>query len=234
MKRTAAVTDDRRLALLADKPSGQLLVHEIYKSLQGESLHTGYPCAFVRLAVCDARCSWCDTPHAFAQGEPMPLPRVIERVLELDVPRVLVTGGEPLIQPEAIELLRQLCDEGLSVLLETSGAHDLRPVDPRVHVVMDIKCPGSGEHERNLWDNLDALKPSDEIKLVVAGRADFDWATDLIAERRLESRAHICFSPVWGAVEPSELARWLLDSGLKARLALQLHKIVWGAHTRGV
>ena len=152
-------------------PPGELLIHEIYRSVQGESTFAGLPCVFVRTSVCDLRCKWCDTPHAFAHGERMTRAAVLEAALAFDCPLVELTGGEPLLQPDVFPLMTALCDAGKTVLLETSGAHDIGPVDPRVHVVMDLKCPDSGECDRNLWANLDRLKPTDQIKLVIASAA---------------------------------------------------------------
>jgi 7-carboxy-7-deazaguanine synthase len=224
----------RRLALLEGKPAGQLLVHEIYRSLQGESSFAGQPCVFVRLAVCGQRCRWCDTPHAFTQGELMTIDAVVERVLGHGCSLVELTGGEPLLQPEALTLMRRLADLGLTVLLETSGAEDVGPVDPRVHVIMDLKCPDSGEQENNRWENLDELEAGDEIKLVIASRRDFDWAAEVIRRRRLDQRFTVLLSPVFGELDPRELARWLLESGVGARLQLQLHKYIWDPRARGV
>src|SRR5205085_1647315 len=149
-----------------------------YRSLQGESAYAGLPCVFVRLSVCDARCVWCDTPHAFNQGRLLPLDEVVAAALAYDCPLVEVTGGEPLLQPEVLPLMSRLADAGRTVLLETSGAHDVAPVDRRVHIIMDLKCPDSGECGHNFWPNLDRLKPTDQIKFVVASRGDFDCAAD--------------------------------------------------------
>jgi 7-carboxy-7-deazaguanine synthase len=230
----SATTHSRRLALLEHKRGGDLLVHEIYRSVQGESSYAGLPCVFVRLAVCDARCSWCDTPHAFNEGESVALSTVMERVLAFHCPLVEITGGEPLLQSEALTLMTELCDRGCEVLLETSGAHDVAPVDDRVHIIMDIKCPDSGEQPRNRLANLDVLKPSDELKFVVASRADFDWAAELCRSERLSDRFSVLFSAVFDAVSPRELADWLLESGLHVRMQLQLHKYVWDVKARGV
>jgi 7-carboxy-7-deazaguanine synthase len=225
----------RRLAPLARRGKGELLVHEIYRSVQGESTFAGLPCVFVRLAACDARCAWCDTPHAFAAGEPMGVAAVVERILAFDCPLVEVTGGEPLLQPEVLPLMTRLADGGRKVLLETSGAHDVGVVDGRVHIVMDLKCPDSGESARNLWANLERLKPSDEIKLVVASRRDFDWGVEQVRAHALERRFTVLFSPAFGLVAPRDLAEWLLASGLvRARMQLQMHKYIWDARARGV
>src|SRR5262245_19964216 len=158
----------QRLLPLADKPAGTLLIHEIYRSLQGESTFAGLPCVFVRTAVCDARCVWCDTPHAFNQGTVWTLDDIVAKVLSYNTPLVEITGAEPLVQPEVMLLMQRLADRGLTVLLETSGAHDVKPVDRRVHIIMDLKCPDSGECENNRWQNLEHLKPGDQIKFVIA------------------------------------------------------------------
>lgn len=224
----------QRLAPLARKPPGQLLIHEIYRSLQGESTFAGLPCVFVRLAVCDARCVWCDTPHAFTQGQPMTLDAVLARVADLDTPLVEVTGGEPLLQEEVLPLMARLADRGKTVLLETSGLRDISRVDRRVHIIMDLKCPDSGECDNNLWSNLDHLKATDEIKFVIASRRDFDWTVDVIRNHGLDQRFEVLLSAVFGAVTPRELAAWLLESRLQIRLQLQMHKYIWDPAARGV
>ncbi|HEY8506380.1 MAG TPA: radical SAM protein [Gemmataceae bacterium] len=232
---TSRAVPRHRVALLDQRPAGQLLIHEIYRSLQGESTFAGLPCVFVRLAVCDARCEWCDTPHAFTQGEPMAPGAVRERVLSYGCPLVEFTGGEPLLQPEVLPLMARLADDGLTVLLETSGAHDVAPVDPRVHVIMDLKCPDSGECANNRWENLDALKPTDQVKFVVASRRDFDWAVGVICSRGLEGRFEVLLSAAFGRVSTRELAEWLLASGLqRVRMQLQMHKYIWDPKARGV
>lgn len=231
---TEAAKRERHLLPLQGKPEGQLLIHEIYRSIQGESSFAGLPCVFVRLAVCDARCTWCDTPHAFVEGTARTVEAVLEEVAGLACPLVEVTGGEPLLQPEVFGLMTVLADRGHRVLLETSGLRDIRPVDPRVHVIMDIKCPASGESERNRWDNLDALKPTDEVKLVVASREDFEWAEAVVRERLLHERFGVIFSPVFGKVAPADLAEWVLDTGLQVRMQVQLHKYIWDPKARGV
>ncbi|MFL5331018.1 MAG: 7-carboxy-7-deazaguanine synthase QueE [Gemmataceae bacterium] len=229
-----SIVQPQRLALLGTKAPGELLIHEIYRSLQGESAFAGLPCVFVRLAVCDARCRWCDTPHAFQQGEQVPVDEVFERAMAIDCPLVEVTGGEPLLQPEVHPLMRRLLDSGRQVLLETSGAHDVGSVDRRVHIIMDIKCPDSGECENNYWANLDRLKKTDETKFVIASRRDFDWAIGTIKQHDLDNRFGMLMSPVFDEVEPVELSQWILDSGRQIRLQLQLHKLLWGPKARGV
>jgi 7-carboxy-7-deazaguanine synthase len=225
---------DHRLALLRDKPAGRLLIHEIYRSLQGESTFAGLPCVFVRLAVCDARCVWCDTPHAFTQGDLWDVAEVVRRVEEYGDPLVEITGGEPLLQEEVFPLMTRLADLGRTVLLETSGAHDVRRVDARVHIIMDLKCPDSGECAGNYWPNLEALKPADQIKFVIASRRDFDWAVDTIRARQLDRRFTVLLSPVFGQVPPLQLAEWLLASRLQVRMQLQMHKFIWDPEARGV
>ena len=224
-----------RVALLQSKPPGRLLIHEIYCSIQGESTFAGLPCVFVRLAVCDARCRWCDTPHAFTEGVQMEPAAVLERVRELACPLVEITGGEPLLQPEVLPLMTALADSGHTVLLETSGLHDVSSVDRRVHIIMDLKCPDSGECERIRWENLAALKPSDQIKFVIASKRDFEWAEGVVREQRLEQRFTVLFSAVFGEVHPRELTKWLLACGLQhVRVQLQMHKYIWDPKTRGV
>ena len=234
MQSTSSLANGNRLALLRDKPAGQLLIHEIYRSLQGESTFQGLPCVFVRLAVCDARCVWCDTPHAFNQGEVLSQEEVLRKVLELGDGVVEITGGEPLLQEEVFPLMTRLADAGKTVLLETSGAHDIGRVDPRVHIIMDLKCPDSGEEPGNRWANLEILKGSDQIKFVIASRRDFDWALDAIGRHRLDERFVVLLSAVLGQVQPAELAGWLLASGLQVRMQLQMHKFVWDPKQRGV
>jgi len=223
-----------RLKPLEGKPAGTLLIHEIYRSLQGESTFAGLPCVFIRLTACHLRCVYCDTPHAFAQGEILELNQIVARALGLGDPLVEITGGEPLLQPEVFPLMTRLADSGKTVLLETSGAIDIAPVDRRVRVILDIKTPGSGESVANLWTNLDRLKPCDEVKVVVCDRADFDWAVAIVRRERLHERCPVLFSPAFGLVDPAELAGWVLESRLPIRLQLQQHKILWDPMARGV
>lgn len=224
-----------RVALLRDLPPGELFIHEIYQSVQGESTFAGLPCVFVRTAVCDSRCKWCDTPHAFAQGERMSRASVLEKALYFGSPLVEITGGEPLLQPDVFPLMTELCDMGKTVLLETSGAHDLSEVDRRVHTIMDLKCPDSGESHRNRWANLACLKPTDQIKFVIASRNDWTWTASVIREHRLDERFQCLVSCVFDAVKPVELADWLLESGLhRVRMQLQMHKYIWDPNKRGV
>jgi 7-carboxy-7-deazaguanine synthase len=212
-----------------------LVVHEIYRSIQGESTFAGLPCAFVRLTGCNLRCVWCDTPQAFYGGKRMQRAEVRERALGLGTPLVELTGGEPLLQPGALVLLRELCDAGRTVLVETSGEADVSRVDPRVHKIMDLKAPGSGESHRNRWSNLSSLGKGDEIKFVLADRADYEWMRATVRERGLEGRGlPLLASTVWGKLSPKDLVDWVLEDGLTVRVQVQLHKIIWGADTQGV
>ncbi|NUP13521.1 MAG: radical SAM protein [Polyangiaceae bacterium] len=212
-----------------------LVVHEIYKSVQGESTFAGVPCTFVRLTGCNLRCAWCDTEQAFYKGTRMRRDEVLERALALGTPLVELTGGEPLLQPGVIPLLASLCDAGKTVLVETSGEADVSRVDPRVHKIMDLKAPGSGESHRNRWENLLHIRPTDEIKFVLAGRADYEWMRAVVAERKLAALGcPLLVSPVWGKLDPKDLVAWLLEDGLPVRLNMQIHKVVWGAQAQGV
>jgi 7-carboxy-7-deazaguanine synthase len=231
---SSALAHPNRLKPLAGKPVGSLVIHEIYRSLQGESTFAGLPCVFIRLTACHLRCGYCDTPHAFGQGEAMPLDEVVARALALGDRLVEVTGGEPLLQPEVFPLMARLADAGRIVLLETSGALDISPVDRRVHVILDLKTPGSDEVEANLWSNLDRLKPTDEVKFVICDRADFDWAVAQVRAHSLTDRCPVLFSPAFGRVNPTALAAWVLESRLPVRLQLQQHKILWDPNARGV
>lgn len=231
-ERSAAIA--RRLKPLEGKPSGSLMIHEIYRSLQGESTYTGLPCVFIRLTACHLRCVYCDTPHAFNQGKPLTLDEIVDRVEELGDELVELTGGEPLLQDEVHPLMTRLADLGKTVLLETSGAVDTSLVDPRVRVILDLKTPGSGEAAANVWSNVDLLKPIDEVKFVLCDRADFDWAVDVIRRHDLPKRCPVLVSAVFGQLSPTDLAAWVLESGLPLRLQLQQHKILWDPSARGV
>lgn len=208
-------------------------ITEIFFSIQGESSHAGRPCVFVRLTGCNLRCTWCDSEYTFTGGERMSLEDVTARVKGYGCNLVEITGGEPLAQAEVFPLIERLCDDGFEVLIETSGSIDITPVDRRAKLILDIKCPGSGEVEKNRWANLHDLKPHDEIKFVIADRADYEWAKALIAERRLE-RWTVLLSPVWGRMDMKALAEWMLADRVPARFQTQLHKHIWGADVHGV
>lgn len=212
----------------------RLKVHEIFYSIQGESSFAGRPCVLVRLTGCQMRCVWCDSEHSFYQGGWMTLEEIVEEVGGHGCPLVEVTGGEPLLQPGVHPLMERLCDAGYEVLLETGGGVDISTVDPRVRRILDVKCPASGEAENNRWENLDQLTPRDEVKLVVADRADYDWARRIVLENRLAERCIVHLAPVHGELSAVELAGWMLADRLEARLGLQIHKLLWGEDTRGV
>ena len=208
-------------------------ITEIFFSIQGESSHAGRPCVFVRLTGCNLRCTWCDSEYTFTGGERMSIDDVLERVKSYGCNLVEVTGGEPLAQAESFELIERLCQLGYEVLIETSGSIDVTPVDPRAKMILDIKCPGSGEAAKNRWENLDVLRAHDEIKFVIADRADYEWARRVIEERRLD-RWTVLLSPVWGTMNPKDLAEWMLADRVPARFQTQLHKHIWGADVKGV
>jgi 7-carboxy-7-deazaguanine synthase len=213
-----------------------LRVTEIFRSIQGESTHAGRPCTFVRLTGCPMRCVWCDSEYTFSGGDHVLIEDVMKQVRDFGCRLVEVTGGEPLAQPEALALITKLCDEGYEVLIETGGYVSTSEVDQRAKIILDIKCPGSGEAERNHWPNLDLLRADlDEAKFVIADRADWDFALKVIAEHDLETRARaVLISPAWGQIDLAELANWIAGSGMKLRMQLQLHKYIWGPDARGV
>lgn len=212
----------------------RLRVNEIFYSLQGESSFAGRPCVLVRLTGCQMRCVWCDSEYSFYVGTWYGVDEVMREVEGYGCPLVEVTGGEPLLQPGVHLLLRRLCEAGFEVLLETGGGLDISSVDPRVRRIVDVKCPGSGESGNNRWENLDQLRPTDELKFVLADEADYEWARDLIAERGLSRRCPILFSTVHDGLALPVLARRVLEDRLPVRVQVQLHKLIWGPTTRGV
>lgn len=222
---------DPRLRLPAVE---RLRVNEIFYSLQGESTFVGRPCVLVRLTGCQMRCVWCDSEHSFYEGDWRSIEEVMAEVAGFACPLVEVTGGEPLLQPGAQTLMRRLCDAGYEVLLETGGGLDIAAVDRRVRRIVDVKCPASGECDHNLWSNLDELRTTDELKFVLADRSDYEWARDLLRERRLAERCPVLFSVVHGAMDLQELAERVLADRLPVRVQTQLHKLIWGADRRGV
>jgi 7-carboxy-7-deazaguanine synthase len=203
-------------------------VYEIFFSLQGEASRVGLPTVFVRLTGCPLRCGYCDTEYAFQGGQNMSVAEILDKVQSYGVKRVTVTGGEPLAQKECVALLSTLCDAGYDVSLETSGAMDIAKVDERVSVILDVKTPGSGEVEKNLWPNLGLLKPKDEVKFVLCDGADYAWAKQILEEYDIATRCLVLFSPVHGQLEPRQLAEWVLQDRLPVRMQVQLHKILWG------
>ncbi len=211
-----------------------LRVTEIFHSIQGESTHAGRPCAFVRLTGCNLRCVWCDTAYAFHGGAPLSIEEILDSIRKFGCRLVEVTGGEPLAQAEAIPLLTRLVEEGYEVLLETGGSLPIEEVPAGVKRIVDVKCPGSGESGRNRWENLDRLRPGDELKFVIAGREDYEWARARVMERGLAERAPVLFSAVHGRLDPGVLARWILEDRLPVRVQVQMHKILWPGVERGV
>ena len=209
-------------------------ITEIFHSIQGESSYAGQPCVFVRLTGCPLRCTWCDTDYAFHGGQDDSVDGVLAKVHSYGCRLVEVTGGEPLAQPESLPLMTRLCDAGYTVLLETSGAIDIAPVDPRVHVILDVKCPGSDMTDRMHWPNLSRLAAKDEAKFVLADRADYDWAREALARYDLANRCTVLFSPVFGSLDLRELAEWILADRLPVRFQLQMHKYIWAPDMRGV
>lgn len=220
----------------ADRPHlpTMLKVTEIFHSIQGESTHAGRPCVFVRLTGCPLRCTWCDTAYAFYGGLDLAQDDIIAQVRAFGCTLVEVTGGEPLSQAASLPLLTRLCDEGFEVLLETSGAVDTSGVDGRVHIVLDVKCPGSGMAERMYWPNVDRLAPRDEVKFVIKDRADYEWAREVVRSRNLAARCTVLMSPVFGEVDARQLAEWVLTDRLPVRFQLQMHKQIWAPDMRGV
>lgn len=219
----------RGLKSMRDKD--KILVHEIFASIQGESTFAGEPCIFVRTAVCHLRCSYCDTAHAFHDGKEMSVDEIIERVVSMGIPVVEVTGGEPLLQPKTQELMRRLCDSGLTVLLETSGAVSIREVDRRVHVILDVKTPGSGEVSRNVLSNMDVLWPTCEVKFVICDEADYKFASAFLKEHDLTKKCTVLFSPEAEKMDAASLAEWIVRDRLPVRFQIQMHKVLWGDRT---
>lgn len=212
-----------------------LVIHEIYASIQGESTFAGLRCAFVRTTGCNLRCVWCDTPQAFYGGTRMARREVFDAAMALGTPLVELTGGEPLLQPAVLPLMSELCDAGKTVLVETSGEADVSAVDPRVHKIMDLKAPGSGECAGNRWSNLEHVRVTDEIKFVLASREDYEWMRDVIRDRALASRTpNLLASTVFGKLAARDVVRWVLEDALAVRVQLQLHKYIWKPDATGV
>ena len=214
---------------------GKLKINEIYLSVQGESTWAGLPCVFVRLTGCDSRCSYCDTEYAFYEGSRKSLDQVFDEVLRFECPLVEITGGEPLLQKSVLSLMAALCDADRTVLIETSGAHDISGIDPRVHRIMDLKTPSSGEVARNLYANIAFLNHRDEVKFVIGSRDDYEWSREQIEYHQLANRVKaVLLSPVFGRIEPREIVEWMLEDRLSARFQLQIHKFIWDPRARGV
>lgn len=216
-----------------DQPT--LTVNEVYQSIQGESTWAGCRCAFVRLTFCNLRCTYCDTEYAFYKGTRRTLASLFEEVEALDCPLVEITGGEPLLQRNVLPLMTMFCDAGRTVLLETSGASDISMVDARVHRIMDLKAPGSGECDRNLYANIACLTQRDEVKFVIGSREDYEWSRARIHEHGLPQRCRaVLLSPVFGRIHPRDIVAWMLEDKLDARFQLQMHKFIWEPDRKGV
>lgn len=212
-----------------------LTVNEIYQSVQGESTWAGLPCVFVRLTFCDLRCTYCDTAYAFYEGKKRPVEEIVQEVLAFDVPLVELTGGEPLLQKNSLPLMTTLCDAGKTVLIETSGAHDISKIDPRVHRIMDLKTPSSGECGRNLYANIPHLNKGDEVKFVIGTREDYEWTRDQIRTHELDQRVNtVLLSPIFGKIQARDIVDWMLADKLPARFQLQMHKFIWEPTKKGV
>lgn len=212
-----------------------LTINEIYHSIQGESTWAGEPCVFVRLTFCDLRCTYCDTEYAFYEGKKQTLDEIATAVAAFQCPLVEITGGEPLLQKNVLPLMTILADAGHTVLLETGGAHDISKVDPRVHRIMDLKTPGSGEGARNLFSNIEHLTERDEVKFVIGSREDYDWSREQVGRYTLTQRCGaVLFSPIFGRIDPREIVEWILADRLPVRFQLQMHKFIWTPTKRGV
>ncbi len=212
-----------------------LKVNEIYYSVQGESAAAGLPCVFVRLTYCNLRCNYCDTEYAFYDGKDMHISEVISEINKYDCKLVEITGGEPLVQMgECLDLMNQLCNEGFTVLIETGGSLQIQNIDSRVKIIMDLKCPSSGMEKKNLYENIDYIKPTDELKFVIGSREDYDWAKEIILKYSLDGKCEILFSVVFGKLEPVQLVNWILEDKLNVRFQIQMHKFIWHPETKGV
>ena len=211
-----------------------LKVNEIYHSIQGESSKSGLPCVFVRLTYCNLRCTYCDTEYAFYEGEDKTIREIINEVKKYNCKLVEITGGEPLVQDESLELMKRLCDEGFEVMLETGGSLPIKDIDDRVLIIMDLKCPSSKMEKKNLYENISFLKPADELKFVIGNREDYDWSKKIISEYDLKDKSKILFSVVFGELEPVSLVNWIIEDKLDVRYQLQMHKYIWHPEEKGV
>ena len=209
-------------------------VNEIYYSIQGESTKAGLPCVFVRLTYCNLRCTYCDTEYAFYEGKDLSIDEILSEVKKYDCNLVEITGGEPLVQEESLDLMKRLCDEGFEVLLETGGSLSIKNIDERVKIIMDLKCPSSKMMKKNLYENINYIKKIDELKFVIGTREDYEWTKEVIDKYDLTNKCEILFSIVFGELEPITLVNWVLEDKLKVRFQLQIHKFIWSPETKGV
>ncbi|MBR73416.1 MAG: 7-carboxy-7-deazaguanine synthase [Dehalococcoidaceae bacterium] len=212
----------------------EIKVNEIYKSVQGESTYSGLPCTFIRLTFCNLRCSYCDTEYAFYEGTDMRIPEIIKKVNNLKCNLVEVTGGEPLVQDGCIDLLKALISNGNKILIETGGALSIEKIPKEVVIILDIKCPSSNMSDKNLWSNIDLIKPSDEIKFVIGDKKDYNWSKKIIKKYNLTDKCTILFSPVYNKIEPKTMVEWIMKDNLNVRFQTQLHKSIWNHNTKGV
>jgi len=211
-----------------------LKVNEIYLSIQGESSKAGLPCIFIRLTYCNLRCTYCDTEYAFYEGRDFSIDEIISDVKKYNCNLVEVTGGEPLFQDECVELMKKLCNDGFNVMLETGGSLAIKEIDSRVMIIMDLKCPSSGMMKKNLYENINYLKPTDEVKFVIGTREDYDWSKEIFSKYNLTKKCAVLFSVVFGKLEPISLVEWILEDKLNVRFQLQMHKYVWEPTAKGV
>ena len=211
-----------------------LKVNEIYFSIQGESTKAGLPCVFVRLTYCNLRCTYCDTEYAFYEGKDLSIDEILAEVKKYNCNLVEVTGGEPLVQEECLDLMKRLCEENFEVLLETGGSLTIKNIDKRIKIIMDLKCPSSKMMKKNLYDNINYLKNTDEIKFVIGTREDYEWTKEIISKYELTNKCEILFSVVFGELEPLTLVNWVLEDKLKVRFQLQMHKFIWSPEAKGV
>ncbi len=211
-----------------------LKIHEIYYSIQGESTYAGRPCVFIRLTGCNLRCTYCDTEYAFYDGKEMSVQEVIDQIKKYDCRLVEITGGEPLLQDECIDLMKNLCDEGFEVLIETAGNMPIENVDPGVKIIMDLKCPSSGMVDKNMYGNIDHLKKTDEVKFVIGTKEDYEWSKDISIKYKLNDKCIVLFSCVFDILDPLTLVNWILKDKLDVRFQLQLHKYIWHPERKGV
>lgn len=211
-----------------------LKINEIFYSIQGESSLAGLPCVFIRLTYCNLRCSYCDTEYAFYEGRDYPIEEILSEIKKYNCNLVEVTGGEPLVQSEVHTLMKELCDLGYQVMIETGGSLPIKEIDPRVKVIMDLKCPSSKMSHKNLYENINFLKPTDEVKFVIGNREDYEWSKEIIHKYSLEDKCTILFSNVFSELEPIQLAEWILKDNLKVRFQIQMHKYIWSPTKRGV
>ncbi|MBK6913634.1 MAG: 7-carboxy-7-deazaguanine synthase QueE [Ignavibacteriales bacterium] len=209
-------------------------VNEIFLSIQGESSRAGLPCVFVRLTYCNLRCSYCDTEYAFYEGSDFSIDKIVNRIKSYNCNLVEITGGEPLMQNECLDLMKKLCESGFDVLLETSGSLPIDSVDSRVMIIMDLKCPSSGMLKKNLYTNIRFLKKNDEVKFVIGNREDYEWSKEIISKYELKRKCRILFSVVFSTLEPVTLVNWILEDKLDVRFQLQMHKFIWHPETKGV